>query len=338
MKIAILTPTFSHFSGPDRVVERQALDFAKEGHKVTIFALGADIQPPKDTRLIKIGVSKNPFLQRIDRLLYFLHLFKINNYVKKLQHFDKIICHMYPMTLFAKKARKKYGIHYNYYNMGIAYPKLFKSILERIYMRFFSFLTKITVKGADSATSISQFLKKELKKETGVNGDVEHCKISSRFHPNVKPDNLIKKYDLKYPTFLYVGRISPHKGIHILIKAFKIIKREFPKAKLVIVGKHTFESYSKELKKIANKDKNIIFTGFVADEELPRYYTACDVYTTATLWEGFDLPAAESQACGKPVVAFNIGAHPEVIKNGMMVKAGDFVAFAKAVIETLKKK
>ena len=69
MKIAILTPTFSHFSGPDRVVERQALDLTKEGHEVTILTLGSDMQPNKGVKLIKIGLPKNPFIQREEKNL-----------------------------------------------------------------------------------------------------------------------------------------------------------------------------------------------------------------------------------------------------------------------------
>lgn len=61
-------------------------------------------------------------------------------------------------------------------------------------------------------------------------------------------------------------------------------------------------------------NKNIIFTGFMPDKELPYCYTACDIYTTASLCEGFDIPIVEAYNTGKPTVAFNIGSHPQVIK------------------------
>jgi glycosyltransferase involved in cell wall biosynthesis len=338
MKIAILSPTFAKFSGPDRVVERQAQDLVEQGHHVSIFTLYSEIDSPNRVKVFQLGSPKNATLERLYRLFFFLDFPKINKWAKRLKNYDKIICHMYPMTLIAKKAKKKYGVHYNYYNMGVAYPQLFRNFLERTYMRFFLYLTKKTVRGASSATSISNFLKEELKKETGVDGNVELCKINPIYNKNVSPGNLKTKYDLSFPTFLYVGRISPHKGVHLLIKSFKLIQKQFPNAKLLIVGKHTFEEYSKELKKLAKKNKQIIFAGFVADEELPKYYAACDVYTTATLWEGFDLPAAEAQACGKPVVAFDIGAHKEIISRDNLVKANDIGGFAKAVIKIINDK
>jgi 1,2-diacylglycerol 3-alpha-glucosyltransferase len=102
----------------------------------------------------------------------------------------------------------------------------------------------------------------------------------------------------------------------------------------MIVGKHTFGAYSNRLRKMSGA--SVIFTGLVSDEELPYYYAACDVYATCTLWEGFDLPVAEAQACGKPVVAFDIGPHKEVIDSrGCLVKLGDMKEFGKAVAAIL---
>ncbi|MBW2989895.1 glycosyltransferase family 4 protein, partial [Candidatus Woesearchaeota archaeon] len=97
---------------------------------------------------------------------------------------------------------------------------------------------------------------------------------------------------------------------------------------------HTFPKYSRKLKKMANKD--VIFTGFVKDEELPEHYAACDAYVTASLWEGFDLPAAEAQAMGKPVVAFDAGAHKEVVKKGLLVRKKDVKGLGEGIIKTLR--
>ena len=133
---------------------------------------------------------------------------------------------------------------------------------------------------------------------------------------------------------LYVGRLSPHKGVHLLIKTLGLVKERIPEATLVIVGKHTFDGYSKKLERMS---KGVVFAGIIPDDELPYYYRACDLYTTASLWEGYNLPVAEAQACGKKVVAFDVGSHPEVVKNGILVKKGDVKAFAEAIIKSLKR-
>jgi len=113
-----------------------------------------------------------------------------------------------------------------------------------------------------------------------------------------------------------------------------MIRKERKDVKLIIAGKPTFENYFKKLKKMANKD--VIFTGYFDDKLLPAFYGACDLYVTCSLWEGFNLPAAEAQACGKKVIAFNIGSHPEVVKNGYLVKKGSIKGFAKAVLKAMK--
>ncbi len=334
MKIAILTPTFSKFSGIDRVVEREVEDYSKKGHKVTIFAFKGDIKT-KYANVEYIGIPKNPTFERIYRLLFFLDKAKIKKYTKKLQGFDMVLSHFYPLNWLAYFAKKKYSLKYIYHNAGIVYPSLFSGF-EKLYLLLFIFRNKITIRNADKIISISGFLKNELKKD-GFNSKVEYCKIDKkRFHRGISSKKIREKYNIKKdPILLYVGRISPHKGIHLLIKAFNIVLKKIPNAKLLIVGKPTFGGYSKELKKLSNK--SVIFTGFVPDKELPYYYAACDIYTTATLWEGFDLPAVEAQACGKPVVAFNLCAHPEVVKKGILVKPKDIKEFAKAIFKILTK-
>jgi len=109
--------------------------------------------------------------------------------------------------------------------------------------------------------------------------------------------------------------------------------------KLVIVGKATFSGYFEKLKEIAgDASRDIIFAGYIPDEELQEFYSACDVYVSASLWEGFNLPLAEAQACGKPVVAFDLCSHPEVVRDGILVKPNDTSKFAEAIVKILEKK
>ena len=333
-KIAILTPTFNHYSGIDRVVQLQAEDYIKKGHDITIIALEAKIKAD-NYEIIELGMPKNPLLQRLYRLFFFLDLKKLN-YYKKLKNYDVIISHFYPMNWLAYIAKKHYKIKYIYHDHGINTTGLINSLPQKIYMQLFLFLNNLTLKNVDEAFSVSKYLKTQLKKESGIDSKVVYNRIDKkRFNKNIKGDKIIKKYNLKNKkVLLYVGRIAPHKGIHLLLSSFNIIKKQIPNSKLIIVGKPTFNSYFKKLKKIANKD--VIFTGFVEDEELPYYYAASNIYTTTSLWEGFNLPAIEAQACNKPVVAFSIGSHPEIVKKGALVKERDIEGFANAVIKLLK--
>ena len=339
MKIALLTPTFSGFSGIDRVVELDAEEYIDKGNSATIFTFKAELKP-KRARLVELGMTKNHFFERIYRLLFFLDRKKLKRYAEQLKYFDLVIAYFYPLTWIASRAKKKYGIKYTYWNAGVAYPYLFRNFFERLYMRLFLYFVKLSVKNADSAISISKFMQGELKRETGLDSTVKYIEIDKkRFYPGIDGSRIREKYGINNndPVLLYVGRISPHKGIDLLIKSFNLVLEKKPNAKLLVVGKQTFGSYTEELKELANEinPESIIFTGFVSDDELPYYYAACDVYTTASLWEGFDIPIAEANACGKPAVAFDLCSHPEVIEKGELVKPKDIEGFAKAILKIL---
>jgi glycosyltransferase involved in cell wall biosynthesis len=336
MNIAILVPTFSQYSGIDKVVQQQSMQCIRNGDKVTIFTFKAEMGIPLNAKLCVLGMPKSLLGQRIYRLFFPLDLIKTLKWVPRLKQYDVIYSHQYPMTWLAYLAKKYYGIKFIYYNHGIAPPWTFSNLPERIYMRLFTYLANWTIKRADSAISISHYLQKELNKETKVNSKVIYNTIDNqRFHKGL--DGLIIRNKLELgasPIILYVGRISPHKGIHLLIESFNLIIGKIPNVKLIIVGKHLFASYSEKLKQISND--SVLFVSDVPDDELPYYYAACDVYATATLWEGFDLPVVEAQSCGKPVVAFDIGPHPEIIDNdGFLVANNNTTELANAIIEIL---
>lgn len=334
MRIAILTPTFNYYSGIDRVVQLQAEDYVKKGNQVTVITLESKIKP-KNYNVVTMSMPKNSMLQRLYRLFFFFDAKKLN-YYKKLKNYDVVISHFYPMNWLAYLARKKYNIKYLYFNHGVNTTGLLNNIFQKFYMALFSFLTNITIKNIDKAYSVSKYLKEDLKRVSKIDSKVVYNKIDTkRFNKKVKGAKVTRKYNLKNnKVMLYVGRIAPHKGIHLLLQSLKIIRKDIPNIKLIVAGKPTFNSYSKKLKKLANN--NVIFTGFVDDRELPHYYAACDVYVTASLWEGFNLPAAEAQACGKKVVAFNLCSHPEIVKKGVLVKKKDVKGFANAVVKLLK--
>lgn len=112
---------------------------------------------------------------------------------------------------------------------------------------------------------------------------------------------------------LYVGSSFPHKNLYRLIQTFEILKEQHTDLKLLLVGKK--EYHSKQLQKWAKKRRyaeDVIFTGFVPDEELKWLYTHAKAYIFPSLSEGFGLPPLEAMVHGCPVVSSNATCLPEV--------------------------
>ncbi len=137
---------------------------------------------------------------------------------------------------------------------------------------------------------------------------------------------------------LTVNFLHPRKRIDLLIKAMPSILENVPQAKALIVGNgpegERLEVLSKELR----LDKEIIFCGFVSEEDLPLYYKSADIYVHTGKDETFGLSVIEALAYGKPVVAVNEGGPRETIvheKSGYLIEANP-LALAEKIVALLQ--
>ena len=336
MKIALLTGTYSAFSGIDRVVEQQAKQLLRAGHQVKILAFAADLKPPRGAELIILSAPTGATALRVFRLIYPFLIWRWKKDLRFLADRDQVHVHQYPLTILGWKAKQSFGARYIFHDYGIPPVWSFPSLRDQLYMRLFHILSTKTILPADQAISISHYLRRVLKKNTGLSSTVAYPTIDRhRFQPSVSGQMIRQRYGLNNDSILlFVGRLVPYKGVHFLLEILRLIQKTVPKAKLLVVGNPTFPAYFRRLQNQA--PPGVIFAGYVADQDLPAYYGACTTYVTASSWEGYDLPIVEAQAVGKPVVAFRIGSHPEVIdQRGQLVEEGDIHAFAQAVIDRL---
>jgi glycosyltransferase involved in cell wall biosynthesis len=147
---------------------------------------------------------------------------------------------------------------------------------------------------------------------------------------------------LARPVVGLVGRIAPFKGQHVFIRAAARVLAEFPSAKFKIVGGALFgeDVYEQSLRALAatlGLDGAIEFTGFRDDARC--LIRDVDVLVHASvLGEGFGQVVIEGMAAGKPIVATNGGAIPEIIEDGvtgLLVPMGDDQAMARAICSLL---
>lgn len=167
---------------------------------------------------------------------------------------------------------------------------------------------------------------------------------TKRFNPKIKSSKIRKKLKIKDKMILFVGPLTlahTYKGVDYLIKAMKEIVKKRKKTKLVVVGDGGWRSYLMELTKNLGLTDNVIFMGRVSEEDLPKYYSACDVFIlpSTTRAEGFGIVSIEAMASGKPVIGSDIGGIPFVIGDvGILTKPRDPKSIKKALLKVLNNK
>jgi glycosyltransferase involved in cell wall biosynthesis len=126
---------------------------------------------------------------------------------------------------------------------------------------------------------------------------------------------LSRRHAIRPPFLLYTSRIEhPGKNHARLIRAFADLKRRHKiPHQLVLAGtdRERADEVHREAAQSGFAD-DILFTGFVAAEDLPLFYQAADIFVFPSLYEGFGLPILEAMACGTPVACSNVSSIPEV--------------------------
>lgn len=146
------------------------------------------------------------------------------------------------------------------------------------------------------------------------------------------------RYGLPEGYILYVGTIQPRKNIDTLIEAYAQLRSGRDRMpKLVIVGRKGW-LYDRLFARIAELGlvDEIIFTGFVPDEDLPYLYDGAVLFAYLSFFEGFGLPPLEAMACGVPVVTSDTTSLPEVVGDaGIAVPPADVTGVAGAIARIL---
>lgn len=160
----------------------------------------------------------------------------------------------------------------------------------------------------DVVISPSKFLLNKFK-ENGLFKENKLIKLPNPIKVDLtsKPHKFYEKLEI-----LYVGELIEHKGPDILIKSFKNTNNK--RLRLHIVGRGPLE---KELKKLAGKDKRIIFHGFLHGKKLMDMYRIANITVVPSiLYDNSPMVVYESFMCSTPVIGSKIGGIPELIKDG----------------------
>lgn len=257
------------------------------------------------------------------------------DFLKKLKNYETDIFHL-PHQQFARYSNfinKPCVI--TVHDLSLQCTTLFKvSNRMKIYLKF----DILGIKKAKHIFADSESTKNDLVSKLKINPDkisVVYLGVDQNIY------NPKKTVFVNFNYILYVGSEQPRKNLSSLLKAFRIIKQNenFKDLKLIKIGNPGLETDRKTILKLINElnlQNDVVFTGFVPEAELPKYYSNAACFVLPSLYEGFGLPLLEAMACGCPVVASNVTSIPEVAGDaGLLVNPLNVKEIANAIEQIL---
>lgn len=214
-------------------------------------------------------------------------------------------------------------------------------INEYLKIRELRFIITYILNNVKHVIAVSESLKQKI-----IEMGIDENKIT--VIPNGYDPKLFKIIDQNYSRtklnlphnkkiLLFIGTLTEIKGLNYLIKAMKDVIQYEKNVLLIIVG----EGYEKEQYKLLTKNNNledyIEFVGSKKHSEIPLWLNACDLFVLPSINEGFGVVLIEAAACGKPVVASNVGGIPEASNPiaRKLIPPKDSKELAKSILEML---
>jgi len=209
------------------------------------------------------------------------------------------------------------------------------------WMKYFGYrlVVKRAVSQAKQILVPSNFVKTQLirtypKVSSKIRVTYEGVSQPYRQSPKTKLKDILAKYHLSSPFFIYTGNAYPFKDIPTLLKAFKQSNSNVPcqppldsarparsgqaghrtsKIQLIIVcARSVFWERLKEKVEEIGVEEGVRLPGEVPDKEVAVLYRQAVAFITPSLMEGFGLPGLEAMASGCPVIAARAGSLPEI--------------------------
>jgi glycosyltransferase involved in cell wall biosynthesis len=193
------------------------------------------------------------------------------------------------------------------------------------------FLIQTALRKADIITVPSLAFANSLPYKLSKKEVIPYAIDTGKFYPS-------KKYDEN--QILFVGRLIPEKGLHILMKAMQLVRKKIPKAKLLAICAETYDykNYEKEIKKL--DDGFLEIKKNVPNNKIRDYYANSAAFIMPSLdIDSFGIVLLEAMACGCPVIVSDLPGPSSLVKKdcGLIVPKGNEIKLAEAIIQTLKK-
>lgn len=197
------------------------------------------------------------------------------------------------------------------------------------------------LRNADGVIATSEEQRRQISRVYGVPDDRLHTVYNgmdlSLFTPGPPDPSIRSRHGLGAdgPLLLCVARLIRDKGVQNVIRAMPGVLRRHPSCRLLVVGDGPWRPALERLAAGNGAGGAIAFAGEVGFEALPAHFRTCDLFVNATNQQnGYDLTMVAAMACGRTVVASDIGSTPTLIADGvdgLLVPVADAGALTDAV-------
>ncbi len=247
-----------------------------------------------------------------------------------------------PATLAAYRHAKASGVPF-IINHRASEPRT-RTLRERLFFAAANPVCARLVDGADAVVCLSEAGKRALLGVyPGAGGKVRVIpnSVDPAMYSGADGTGFRRGHGIpeSAPLLLCVARLHPQKRIDLLVEAFAEAKRTVPDAVLCVVGPW-FPAEKRKVDATVSRlgVEDAVFTGGVPNDSVKDAYAAADVVAMSSEYEPFGYSMLEAMALGKPVVAFGIGAVPEIVEDGQSgyhVPFPDVRAFGSKAAELL---
>jgi glycosyltransferase involved in cell wall biosynthesis len=325
----MVTPGFHPIKGgTETMVRNLAIALNEIGVHTDVMTFNQEqkFKPKWETKIEEIDgitVFKIPGLNLLtnghtSRITLGVHLIP-GRFTYLLKQYDIIHFHEaeFSFPFFSFLVRKPKILHLHYIN----YEYFKRYHLSRMILR----------NVADIYISLTRQMTKELT-ELGV---PENKIINLPNAVNIK--SFSPKGEKEENLLLYVGRLFSKKGVHVLLKSLRYLKKP---VRLVVIGPMESTKYCQEILKLIEKlnqetKHEIKYLGPLnPGAEITRWYQKATMLVTPSIYEAFGVVLLEALSCETPVVATTVGGIPEIVqnhKNGLLVPPNDPLKLAEAI-------
>jgi glycosyltransferase involved in cell wall biosynthesis len=247
---------------------------------------------------------------------------------------DVLLCHGYKANLVGRAAARQTGVK------AVAVSRGWTGESRKV--RLYETIDRLHLRYMDRVVCVSQGQARKVRRAGVPPSRITVIPNAARLSASPAPDpegrEQLNSFFTRPGEFVIVGagRLSPEKGVAVLIAAAKRVVAAESEARFIVFGEGTQRSALERMIAAAGLERVFALPGFRGD--LDQLLPNADLFVLPSFTEGLPNVVLEASAAAVPVIATAVGGTPEVVadgRTGLLVPAGDADALAARIIDLL---